>query len=223
MRRVSPNLSGVLARMADPAPSSAPQDPPRTPASEAPPPAAVSPASAPSSGPLGTSPAPATDAPPIFRGSVSHWMAVKSYTACVIVELAGLAALIYGSIHAATGIGMTAMVGGFALMAVAALMALYIFLRIRTTRYTITYRLIERETGLFIKKVDALDIGRVKHVDMTQSLVERMFNVGTIEVYSGDSEEALLLIEDIPNARGVYERLRDAVIDLSRRRGVIIE
>ena len=209
--------------MAETAPSSAPQDPPPTTASEAPRPAAVPPAPAPASGPLGTSPAPAGDAPPIFRGSVSHWMAVKSYAACVIVVVAGLAAVIYGSIHAATGIGMTAMLGGFVVMAAAALMALYVFLRVRTTRYTITYRLIERETGLLVKKVDALDIGRVKHVDMKQSLIERMFNVGSIEVYAGDAEEPLLLIEDIPDAPGVYARLRDAVIDLSRRRGVIVE
>src|SRR5207247_7933283 len=99
----------------------------------------------------------------------------------------------------------------------------YTSLAVRSHIYTITNRLIERETGILVKKVDALDLGRVKHVDMKQSFLERVLNVGTIEVYSGDLNEPELLIEDIPNPRPVYEKLRDAVIDLSRRRGVIIE
>ena len=94
---------------------------------------------------------------------------------------------------------------------------------VRSTRYTITNRLIEFETGLAIKKVDALDLGHVKHVEFVQGVIQRMLGIGSIEVYSNDQNEPKLIIEDIPDARTVYEKLRDAVIDLSRRRGIILE
>ncbi|HLX63924.1 MAG TPA: PH domain-containing protein [Planctomycetota bacterium] len=170
-------------------------------------------------------PGPAADAPPIFQGSVSNWMGAKSFIGAGLIVLCGLAALIFGSWKHADGtlLPKVGVYGGMALIAAGAIMAFYVMLLVRSHRYKITYRLIEREFGIFEKKVDTLDLGRVKHVDMKQSILERMFNVGTIEVYAGDANEPELLIEDIPNPRPVYERLRDAVIDLSRRRGVIIE
>lgn len=178
-------------------------------------------------------PAAPLDAPPIFKGSVSHWMGFKSYVASVFVMLIGIAALIFGSMDnhehfKALGkyaeiLGKIGFIGGLALIAASGLMILYIKLSIQANRYTITARLIERETGILVKKVDALDLGRVKHVDMKQSFLERMLNVGTIEVFSGDGQELILRIEDIPDPRPVYEKLRDAVIDLSRRRGIIVE
>ena len=177
--------------------------------------------------------APPIDAPPIFKGSVSHWMGLKSYAAASFVMLIGIAALIFGSMdnheqfkflgEYAKILGKIGIVGGLALIVASGLMILYIKLSIQANRYTITARLIERETGILVKKVDALDLGRVKHVDMKQSFLERMLNVGTIEVFSGDGQELILRIEDIPDPRPVYEKLRDAVIDLSRRRGIIVE
>src|SRR5258705_9098180 len=100
-------------------------------------------------------------------------------------------------------------------------MLLYVILPIRAPRYTNTHRHIEREMGLFVKKVDALPLGHVKRVDLKQSFIERLINVGTIEVYS-ESEEARphWLLEGIPNPRPTYEKVRDAVMDLTLRRGI---
>ncbi len=200
-----------------------------------PPPSANPPPSVPRDAAQSIPAAPAApiDAPPIFKGSVSHWMGLKSYVAAALVMSIGIAALIFGSMENhehykglgayAEILGKIGMVGGLALIVASGMMLLYIKLSIQANRYTITARLIERETGILVKKVDALDLGRVKHVDMKQSFLERILNVGTIEVFSGDGQELILRIEDIPDPRTVYEKLRDAVIDLSRRRGIIVE
>lgn len=205
--------------MADPDPKAVPLTPASNAASAVP--------------PLGAAPATVPAGPPIYAGSVSHWMAFQSYAAATIILIIGLVALIFGSLDHfdpiqklgkyAAIFGKIGIVGGVALLVAAAIMILYIYMSVRANRYTVTTRLIERETGIVVKKVDALDLGRVKHVDMKQTFMERVLNVGTIEVYSGDREEPMLLIEDIPNPRPVYEKLRDAVIDLSRRRGIIVE
>jgi membrane protein YdbS with pleckstrin-like domain len=175
--------------------------------------------------PQNTTPAnaPPAESVTIFSGCVSQWMGFKSYLFALFIDALGIAALIYGSLHHEELIGTIGIIAGLALLLASTAMLFYVFLSIRSTRYKITTRLIERESGLIMKKVDALDLGRVKHVDMKQSFVERALNVGTIEVYSSDREEPQLLIEDIPNVRPVYEKLRDAVIDLSRRRGIIVE
>ena len=208
--------------------SDAPTKPPANSPPPVAPPMAATPASA-----VPPAPPARVEGPPIYKGSVSHWMGFKSYAAAGIVMLIGLAALIFGSLdhyehYQWLGkfgdlIGKIGFIGGLALIIASGLMIFYVSLSIRANRYTITNRLIERETGILVKKVDALDLGRVKHVDMKQSFIERLLNVGSIEVFTGDGQEMLLVIEDIPDPRPVYEKLRDAVIDLSRRRGIIVE
>ncbi|MCZ7649404.1 MAG: PH domain-containing protein [Planctomycetota bacterium] len=158
---------------------------------------------------------------PIFQGSVSLWMGWRSLAASGFIGLFGVGVLIAG-LFQAPGFARTAMVvvGGAAFGANAILLP-YLIVSIRCLRYTITNRLIEREKGVFLKRVDALDLARVKDVELTQSVVQRMLKIGTIEVYSSDQSDPTMRIEDIPNPRPVYEQLRNSVIALSQRRGII--
>ncbi len=177
--------------------------------------------------------APRAEALTIFKGCVSQWMGIKSYIVAAIVLLIGIAAVIFGSLEKhehferlgkyADVLGKIGFIGGLAMVLASVLMILYVRFSISANQYTITNRLIERESGMLVKKVDALDLSRVKHVDMKQTFFERMVNIGTIEIYSGDNQEPMLLIEDLPEPRPIYEKLRDAVIDISRRRGIIVE
>jgi len=155
----------------------------------------------------------------IFKGPVSLWMGWQSLAGASVASLTGLIALLYGVFQPASVLKQGLVIGGGALFAAGALMLPYLFFSIRTLRYTITARLIEREKGLFIKRVDSLDLARVKDVELTQSIVQRVCRIGTIEVYSSDRTDPVLRIEAIPNPRPVYEGLRDAVIQISQRRG----
>jgi len=157
----------------------------------------------------------------IFKGAVSLWIGWQALAGAGSATLAGLAALLYGLFQPAGVVKQGLVIGGGALFAAGALMVPYLFFAIRTLRYTITTRLIEREKGIFIKRVDSLDLARVKDVELTQSLLQRVCRIGTIEVYSSDRTDPVMRIEAIPNPRPVYERLRDAVIQISQRRGII--
>ena len=163
---------------------------------------------------------PKDDRPPIFEGSVSLWMGAKTIVVSVLLSLAGIAGAIAGGMNTG-GVGTPLMIGGIALMLASSIMLVYVILSIRCQRYKITRRLIEREQGLLFKRVDAIDLGRVKDVQLSQSFVERGLNIGTIEVFSSDKTDPVMLIEAIPTPRPVYEQLRDAVIEISQRRGIV--
>jgi membrane protein YdbS with pleckstrin-like domain len=174
--------------------------------------------------PLAAAPAavpPKDTQPPIFEGSVSLWMGAKSIVVSVLLSVAGIGGAIYGATNSAGGLATPFLIGGIALLLASSIMLVYVILSIKCQRYKITRRLIEREQGLLFKRVDAIDLGRIKDVQLSQSFVDRGLNIGTIEVFSSDKTDPVMLIEAIPSPRPVYEQLRDAVIEISQRRGIV--
>lgn len=164
---------------------------------------------------------PPSDDIPIYEGPVSMWMGFKTFFISAVLDLAGLGLAIYGVLHSGSSLSSPLVICGIALLVASCLMLTWVVLRVRTHRYKITRKLIEREQGLLTKRIDALDLARVKDVELKQSLMERMLNIGTIEVFSSDKTDPVMFIEAIPNPRPVYEKLRDAVITISQKRGVI--
>jgi uncharacterized membrane protein YdbT with pleckstrin-like domain len=169
---------------------------------------------------------PVRDASPVksvalYDGPVSLWLAAKPIFFAVLLAAAGLFAAGYAQLYGGSSIQTPLTIGGLALFLASALMLAYTIISVRVIRYKITTRLIERESGILMKRVDALDLARVKDVEFTQSIVDRMLGLGTIEVYSSDRTDPTLMLEAIPNARPLYEKLRDAVIEISQRRGIV--
>jgi uncharacterized membrane protein YdbT with pleckstrin-like domain len=148
-------------------------------------------------------------------------MGVKTFVLAGLVEVAGLALLLYGFMHREGTPGYAALVVGVALFLASNIMLAYTIISIKSQRYKISRKLIEREYGILVKRVDSLDLGRVKDVELSQSILQRMAGVGTIEVFSSDKNDPLMMIESLPNPRPVYEQLRDAMIEISQRRGIV--
>ena len=169
----------------------------------------------------GQAPTPPDDAPIIFRGPVSLWIGLRTFIALALTEGIAIAATLYGALYPKSEWGSMPLVAGISLFLAGNIMLVYIIMSIRTQRYTITRRLIERERGIIVKRVDSLDLGRIKDIELRQSIFDRLVNIGTIEVFSSDQTDPIMVIEAIPNPRPVYEQLRDAVIAISQRRGVI--
>jgi membrane protein YdbS with pleckstrin-like domain len=159
---------------------------------------------------------------PIYAGPVSLWMGFRTFALIAILEPLAIAMTIYAAVKLSGNEQKVLEIAGVALFLAVNMMMVYTILRIKSLRYTITTRLIEREEGMIMRRTDAVDLARVKDVELTQSILERMANVGTIEVISIDKVDPDIRIECIPNARPVYEKLRDAVIAINQRRGVIL-
>ena len=158
---------------------------------------------------------------PLFKGSVSLWMGFRTFMLVGLLEVAAVAIMMYAVISAPPGLRNSLLIAGAALLLATNVMLIYVIARIKSNRYTITRKLIERESGLIVRHVDSLDLARVKDVELSQSLLERTLNIGTIELFSADRLNPDMRIEALPNPRPVYERLRDAVIALNQRRGIV--
>jgi uncharacterized membrane protein YdbT with pleckstrin-like domain len=88
---------------------------------------------------------------------------------------------------------------------------IWTFFKHATTRYKITLRRIEIEHGVLSKTVDSLELWRVLDVRYNQSLFDRILGVARITVMSTDQSSPELALYGLPNARALFERLRDAV------------
>jgi membrane protein YdbS with pleckstrin-like domain len=156
----------------------------------------------------------------IYRGTVSLWLGWRSFATAIGAAILGLTLLIAGLVYQGWLKNLGIYVG-LPLFVAAALMCGYVFLSLRCLRYKITDRLIERERGILVKRVDRLDLARVKDVQLVQNLMERILRIGTIEILSSDRTDPLMRIEAIPKSRAVYEKLSDTVIKFSQKRGII--
>jgi uncharacterized membrane protein YdbT with pleckstrin-like domain len=98
---------------------------------------------------------------------------------------------------------------------------LSVWIRSRSTRWKLTSRRIERETGFLSKKVDTLELWRVRDVEFRQSLVDRIVGVSCLSVTAHDGSSAALEVRGAPGDRAVYDRLMRAVMLARQQRGVL--
>ena len=89
-----------------------------------------------------------------------------------------------------------------------------------STRYRLTTHRIEIEQGIFSKCIQNFELWRVQDINYTRSFWEFVFHLGRIHVKALDAgSEDVFLIGPIPDARKVYDRLKDARLAAGQRAG----
>ena len=87
-------------------------------------------------------------------------------------------------------------------------------------RWSIRYRLTShrffKEVGIFSRKISELELLRVDDLTVTQSLFQRIFDVGVVTLMTSDSSDPALVITGIRNPVQVKEQIRAHV---QKRRG----
>jgi uncharacterized membrane protein YdbT with pleckstrin-like domain len=96
-----------------------------------------------------------------------------------------------------------------------------VWLRTRSIRWKLTSRRIEIETGFFSKKVDTLELWRVRDVEFSQSIIDRMVGVSCLSITAHDGSSPILQIRGAPGDRAVYDRLMTALMQARQQRGVM--
>lgn len=96
-----------------------------------------------------------------------------------------------------------------------------VWLRTRSVRWKLTSRRIEIETGFFSKRVDTLELWRVRDVEYSQSLIDRMAGVSCLSITAHDGSSPVLQIRGAPGDRAVYDRLMTALMQARQQRGVM--
>ncbi len=85
------------------------------------------------------------------------------------------------------------------------------FLNHISTRYKITARRVEYERGVLSKNVDSLELWRVLDVRFKQNLIDRMLGNASVVLIGTDQTDPEFELYGLPDARRLFEQLRDAV------------
>ena len=99
----------------------------------------------------------------------------------------------------------------YAALAVPVLGILIRYLLTRTTVYELTTQRLRKTSGILHKKLDELELYRVKDSTLEQPLLLRMFGLGNINVLSSDATMPMVQINAVPGAYDMREKLRVAV------------
>jgi len=109
--------------------------------------------------------------------------------------------------------------------AVASLVGLWLYLggelRRRATHYRISTRTIDIEQGVLSKRIDTLQLWRVRDVMFEQSLTERLLGMGRIRIITHDRSSPDVVLKGLPDARALFEKLKLAV-EGARREGNVM-
>ncbi|MBN8584517.1 MAG: PH domain-containing protein [Ignavibacteria bacterium] len=103
---------------------------------------------------------------------------------------------------------------------------IYIFIKwliVKNHRYKVTTERIFYTTGIFSKKTEALELYRVRDVDMYEPFWQRLFKLGNIALTTSDKTSMNFLLKAVPNPAELMNNIRKNVEqrrDVKRVRGV---
>jgi uncharacterized membrane protein YdbT with pleckstrin-like domain len=90
--------------------------------------------------------------------------------------------------------------------------------------YRVYQESIEIETGILSRRIDNLQLFRVRDLQLKQSVLGRLFGVGDISVTSTDQSTPHLIIRGVAAPRALYDTLREGVArSQATRRTMIVE
>jgi membrane protein YdbS with pleckstrin-like domain len=96
-------------------------------------------------------------------------------------------------------------------LAAAAVFTVGLHLYRRSIKFRVSNTVIEYERGLLSKRIDVVQLWRVKDVVYRQSLVDRMLSIAHIQVVTSDATNPNFDIVGMPASRKLFEQLRDSI------------
>jgi len=114
-------------------------------------------------------------------------------------------------------------IAGWALLPVlvGAFLLLTVWTRTKSARWKLTSKRIEIETGLLAKKIDTLELWRVRDVELRQSLLDRLVGVSSLFITAHDAGSPVIEVRGVPGDRTIYDRLMAAVMQARQQRGIM--
>ncbi|HTR49598.1 MAG TPA: PH domain-containing protein [Kofleriaceae bacterium] len=81
----------------------------------------------------------------------------------------------------------------------------------KSMKFRVTTTVIEYERGLLSKRIDVLQLWRIRDVVYKQNVVDRVLGIAHVEVVAQDVKNPDLEIVGMPASRQLFEQLRDAI------------
>jgi hypothetical protein len=90
-------------------------------------------------------------------------------------------------------------------------------------RYVVTTERVRIITGLVGRNTEDIEFIRLKDVDHTQGIGERVFNIGDIQLRSADPSRPLAILNNVAFPDRVHEIIRRAMLDARKRYPFVFE
>lgn len=90
-----------------------------------------------------------------------------------------------------------------------------------STSYSITSERVRITEGILGKDREDIDLVRIKDIDITQGLTERMLNIGDIHIHSDDASHPTIILNNVSHPTEVHEALRRAVLKARKKYNVV--
>ena len=134
----------------------------------------------------------------IYQGHPS-WRAILGYYLAGLLIGAGVAVVIALADRVVTGI--------LAFIVIAAVTIVAGLVRRIATVYTITDRRLNIKRGIVARKVQETRIQRVQNVNYTQSVYERIMQIGDVEFTTAGTEESNFVFQGVAQPEKVVEQV----------------
>lgn len=151
-----------------------------------------------------------------FHGTTTGWLfGTLLGWFVVILCLSPLAALALSADNPTLYITLALLAAGIAAIAVQ-------WIGNISKKYELTSQRLIMRTGIIFKRVDEIELYRVKDTRVDFSLLNQLTGIGTVTLRSSDvsSQETDFIIRDVPRAREVRELIRTLVDQARQRRRV---
>lgn len=158
---------------------------------------------------------PAEAAREIYSGTPSWKAWYGRYVGAGALAVLGVAGGVVLTAVFAVAAVIAVIVGAVLVVASLALFAA-VELKRRATKYRLTTRTIDVEEGVLARRIDTLQLWRVRDVTFEQSLTQRMLGVASVRVVSHDDTSPHVMLAGLRDGRRVFEELKNAV-DLARQ------
>lgn len=89
-----------------------------------------------------------------------------------------------------------------------------------STQYIITSERVRLIQGLLGKDREDIELIRIQDIDQSQTLRERLLNLGDITIRGHDTSHPKAVLNNVSNPQEVHELLRRAILDARKRYGL---
>ena len=142
----------------------------------------------------------------LWSGHTSQWVHFWYYFFCILLAAGiGVAATVFGL--ATAGIGAL----GYLALIIPVLMWIIRWWATKCTSYTLTSQRLRITAGILNRKVDELELFRVRDYTMEQPFLLRLVGLGNMTLITSDATTPTLVMRAIPGIETVREKLRTAV------------
>lgn len=146
---------------------------------------------------------------PVWSGSPSQWLNLGVYVLCVTAAACFIAGAILWS---------TPLIAAGAVIPL--IVALWHWLKVRSTRLEVTTERITTQTGIFSRRREDLELYRVKDTTLQEPFLLRLVSRANILLRTSDRSTPLMVLPAIKEAEALRQKIRGNVERLRTKRGV---